>query len=349
MTQNQLEIIKIIGDSSRICIIKALYQKSRYVEELAQLLDLSISTISFHLKKMEKVGIVKSEKEQYYVNYFLNRSIFDRTLKELLNLGKTDTSHFEKISKDSKSKVINTFFKDGNLTKFPVQHKKRLIIIEEFIKKFDPAKRYLESEIDDLINESYEDHCTIRRIMVDEKYLFREKQIYWINYEKCKNILPELIIGKEIKKMTEPKKTIEAKNTTEAKYITVPKGDNLEYNNKLQSNQSSGFDPKTSKTQIKRDYKNTLTPMGVYQIKNIVTGRVYLGSSLNVAARLNRFRFELKYGTEWSDDLINDAKEYGENNLVFEVLEYLKPKDDPKYDYKYDLKELEEKWRAKLL
>ena len=54
MAQNQLEIIKIIGDSSRISIIKALYQKSRYVEELAQLLDLSISTISFHLKKMEK-------------------------------------------------------------------------------------------------------------------------------------------------------------------------------------------------------------------------------------------------------------------------------------------------------
>ncbi|MFA7290398.1 MAG: DUF2087 domain-containing protein, partial [Melioribacteraceae bacterium] len=281
--------------------------------------------------------------QQYYVNYTLNRAIFDKTLKEILNLGKTDTTHFEKKSKDSKNKVINTFFKNGTLTNLPIQHKKRLIIIEEFIKKFDPAKRYLESEIDDLINESYEDHCTIRRIMIDEKYLFREKQVYWINYEKCKNLLPELIIGKDIKKMSE------TKNTNETKNINESKEESLDYNNRLQSNQSSGFDPRTSKTQIKRDYKNTLTPMGVYQIKNIVTGRVYLGSSLNVAARLNRFRFELKFGTEWSDDLINDAKEYGENNLVFEVLEYLKPKDDLKYDYKYDLKELEEKWRAKLL
>ena len=45
-----------------------------------------------------------------------------------------------------------------------------------------------------------------------------------------------------------------------------------------------------------KEYKGIPRPMGVYQIKNTVNGKVLIGSSNNLAAILNRYRAELKMG-----------------------------------------------------
>ncbi len=46
--------------------------------------------------------------------------------------------------------------------------------------------------------------------------------------------------------------------------------------------------------------------------------------------------------------MANDWKEMGEQSFVFEVLDELKPVDDPAYDYWDDLKALETMWLEKL-
>jgi hypothetical protein len=65
------------------------------------------------------------------------------------------------------------------LIKLPVQRKKKLIIIEEFLKKFRSDKKYSEIEVNDLILEQYDDYCTIRRTMIEEGMMRRKDQIYW--------------------------------------------------------------------------------------------------------------------------------------------------------------------------
>ncbi len=98
-----------------------------------------------------------------------------------------------------------------------------------------------------------------------------------------------------------------------------------------------------------KEYKKTIHPMGIVQVKNLKNGRVYLTASANTAGTINSIRFQLKMGTFLpSPGLAKDWKEMGEQNFVVEVLDELKPVDDPAYDYLDDLKALETMWLEKL-
>ncbi len=175
-----IEIMKSLADTSRLQVLNAVLQKPQYVEELAHRINLAVSTVSFHLKKLEKAGLVCKKKDQYYLVYQVNDEIFNLTLREL-----TSFDNIEKFVQDERinkyrQKVLKTFVKNKRLTKLPVQRKKKLIILDEFVKKFESGKKYAENEVDSLINETYEDHCTIRRLLIEEGIMQRENQIYWL-------------------------------------------------------------------------------------------------------------------------------------------------------------------------
>lgn len=98
-----------------------------------------------------------------------------------------------------------------------------------------------------------------------------------------------------------------------------------------------------------KEYKKTIQPMGIVQVRNIRNNRVYLTASANTPGTMNSIRFQLKMGTFLpSPALARDWKEMGEESFVIEVLDELKPVEDPGHDYRDDLKALEEMWREKL-
>ena len=98
-----------------------------------------------------------------------------------------------------------------------------------------------------------------------------------------------------------------------------------------------------------REYKNTPREMGIYRIKNIVNGKVLIGSSKNLVGILNRFRSELKLGGCRNESLQTEWNQLGSDAFEFEVLEVLEPIDDPAYDPEEDLKFLEIYWIEKLM
>jgi hypothetical protein len=102
------------------------------------------------------------------------------------------------------------------------------------------------------------------------------------------------------------------------------------------------------KNRIKREYKQTLLPMGVFQIKNLANGKILIGSSTNLPGKINSHRFQLKMGSHMNRVLQKEYTNLGEKNFSFEVLDNLEPKDDPSYDYTIDLNILEKMWIEKL-
>jgi group I intron endonuclease len=102
------------------------------------------------------------------------------------------------------------------------------------------------------------------------------------------------------------------------------------------------------KKKLKEQYKQTLTPMGVYQIKNLVNGKVFVGSSKNLPGKINSHRFQLKQGSHMNRALQQDYSHFGEDRFSFTILDYLEPGMDPKHDYTEDLKVLEEIWMERL-
>ena len=97
-----------------------------------------------------------------------------------------------------------------------------------------------------------------------------------------------------------------------------------------------------------REYKDSPRPMGVFQIRNKINGRIFIGSSCNLPAIFNRFRTELKFGSCRNVVLQEDWNLFGSEAFEFEELEILKPLDDPQYNSSEDLRLLTELWLEKL-
>lgn len=181
---DSVKLFKALADQSRLLIIHALMEKPLYVEVLAERLQLSVSTVSFHLKKLEDAGIVHSTREQYYVIYHVHDELFDRPLRSLLNIEEKVKREQDERVEQYRNKVINTFFEYGQLKSIPVQRKKRRIILEQMAKSFEEGRIYTEKEVNLIIADYHEDFCTLRREMVAERILSRESNLYQLCSEE---------------------------------------------------------------------------------------------------------------------------------------------------------------------
>ena len=102
------------------------------------------------------------------------------------------------------------------------------------------------------------------------------------------------------------------------------------------------------KKEAKRKYKETLPEMGIYQIKNLVSGKVFIGRSKNLKGKRNSFMFQTTLGSHVSQELQIDYNNSGGKDFVFEVIDILEPKEGIDYDYTKDLEALEELWLEKI-
>lgn len=180
MTETEaIALFKALADKSRLQILKSLAMEDMYVERLAQRLDLTPATISFHLKKLSLAGAVSSYKSQYYTMYALNRQVLNTGILELI-LEKSDESDTQ-AQRDAayRQRVIDSFFEYGKLKSIPVQRKKERIILEVIAEQFAFDRTYTEREVNLIIADFHDDFCTLRRDMISEKLLDRNRDGYW--------------------------------------------------------------------------------------------------------------------------------------------------------------------------
>ncbi len=176
--EDALKLFKCLSDTSRLRIVQALTQGEMYTELLAERLELTPSTVSFHMKKLEDAGIIVSRKEQYYTVYSLNRAVLEKTLYEAAVSEPEETDEQQKREEAYRRKVISAFFEYGKLRSIPVQRKKKLICYEQIAARFKTGKVYEEKEVNEIILAVHEDYCTIRRDMISEGIFRREGNRY---------------------------------------------------------------------------------------------------------------------------------------------------------------------------
>jgi hypothetical protein len=96
--------------------------------------------------------------------------------------------------------------------------------------------------------------------------------------------------------------------------------------------------------EIKLAYKETPRPMGAYQIKNTITGKIFVGSSMDLPGKFNSNRFQLNVKSHRNKALQEDWNLYGSDAFTFEVLESINPEKILKDNWRKAVAELEEKW-----
>jgi len=59
----------------------------------------------------------------------------------------------------------------------------RVAVLLELLRRFDPGRRYAESEVNDILREAHEDVAFLRRELVGYRYLSRDAGEYGVNEE----------------------------------------------------------------------------------------------------------------------------------------------------------------------
>lgn len=103
-----------------------------------------------------------------------------------------------------------------------------------------------------------------------------------------------------------------------------------------------------SRSELKKQYRDTPSPMGVYAIRGLSSGRVIVEASMNVHAAMNRARFELDRKSHRDKQLQQDWLTLGPDHCRFDIIDLVKPRDDPAFDGKAELAGLLAMWREEL-
>lgn len=175
-----LSVFKCLSDATRLELVRALADGPKYVELLSERLQRSPSTISFHLKKLEEAGLAESHKEQYYTVYSLKNRMLSLSLYELIAPEEKNLDLQTQRENEYREKVLKNHFEYGKLKTIPVQRKKRLIVLQKIAEQFDPDRIYAEKEVNLIIADFHDDFCTLRREMISEGLMERDKNQYWL-------------------------------------------------------------------------------------------------------------------------------------------------------------------------
>ncbi len=170
-----LEFFKALADENRLKIVGLLAQGEYTVEQLAEMFDLRPSTVSHHLGKLSKAGLVSARSDSYYNVYKLETKKLEALSQRLL-ARETFPAVTAEVDMDAYDrKVINTFCgPDGRIRQFPAQRKKFEVILRYVLKAFEPGVRYTEKQVNRILKKYSDDTACLRRGFVDYKMMERE-------------------------------------------------------------------------------------------------------------------------------------------------------------------------------
>jgi predicted transcriptional regulator len=178
-TEVLLEFFKALADEKRLQIVGLLARKDYSVEEMAAILNLSSATVSHHLGRLVKAGLVEARADQHYHVYSLRLQTLRTMSQQILSQDKLQETT-ENLDLDAYDrKVLRDYMEDGRLRSIPRQRKKRDVILRYLLEQFEWERRYTEREVNDIISQTHEDYATLRRELVDSRRLAREREVYW--------------------------------------------------------------------------------------------------------------------------------------------------------------------------
>lgn len=152
-----------------------LSQNELTVEQMAEMLNLRSSTISHHLSKLVKAGLVSARAESYYNIYRLENKVLEEMSQRLLAKDTLPAVAADIDIDAYDRKVLNNYItSDGKIKTIPVQPKKLWAILRFIVDDFETGKQYREMEVNEILERRHEDYARLRRELVENQLMGRE-------------------------------------------------------------------------------------------------------------------------------------------------------------------------------
>jgi DNA-binding transcriptional ArsR family regulator len=179
--QTLLRFFKCLANENRLKLLGVLADQERSVEELSALLDLKEPTVSHHLAKLKELELVQMNVDGNTHLYRLNTEALERMNRDCFT-PKQMTAFAKNVSYDAwERKVLNAFLDGQRLKAIPSSRKKREVILEWLMSKFQKGVKYPEKEVNRIIARYHPDVATLRREFIMNRLMEREGGggLYW--------------------------------------------------------------------------------------------------------------------------------------------------------------------------
>jgi hypothetical protein len=169
------DLLRVLAEPERLAVAGALASGPKTAGELAEVVGVPIHRVRRHLGRLSAVGLARPAGDRR--TYRLDPETLRRAATEIgpsreagLALGAVD---------EEEEAVLRNYFRGGRLRELPARQSKRLIVLTRLALEFEAGVRYPEREVNGMLRQFHDDYATLRRYLVDEGFLSREKGIYW--------------------------------------------------------------------------------------------------------------------------------------------------------------------------
>ncbi len=172
-------LLKTLADPARLKILGFVSGEEATVEEIADALELAEATVSHHLTRLKEQGLVTVRPEGTRRLHQTDSARLNKLLQSIpgeairLARGGVDPTILER-------KVLETFFEGERLKEMPARSmKKQKIVLKRIVEAFEHGVRYPEKQVNEILKRFHPDFATLRRYLVDYRFMARENNIYW--------------------------------------------------------------------------------------------------------------------------------------------------------------------------
>lgn len=169
------ELLRGLADPERLAVAGALAIAPRTATELAKELGIPVGRVRRHLSRLGVVGLARVEANRR--TYRLDPDVLRQAAKEAgppreagLALGAVY---------EEEEAVLRSYFRGGKLREIPHRQSKRRIVLTRLALEFEVGIRYPEKRVDEILKRFHPDYASLRRYLVEEGLLSRERGRYW--------------------------------------------------------------------------------------------------------------------------------------------------------------------------
>lgn len=169
----------ILLDVDRLAVAGALAVRPSTVDELVAATGRDRRTVLTALGDLRGAGLVRAADDRYELGVDALRAAAKEVaeveipMDPVIGFGMTD----------HEQQILGRYFSGRVLNEIPAQRARRLVVLQRLALEFDLGRRYVESEVNEILGAFHPDWSALRRGLVDEGLLDREPRaggnLYW--------------------------------------------------------------------------------------------------------------------------------------------------------------------------
>ena len=170
-------LFRALADPARLRILGAIVEAPKTGKELSDALGLTPPTISHHIAKLNDAVLIRVTEEGTRHYYSLDERAL-RAAHQEDNAAIPERADSPTEEDRERAKILKDFFAGDRLKSIPALRKKRVVILQHLVERFEPGRAYPEKEVNAILKTAHDDFATLRRELIDYGFMKRDHGIY---------------------------------------------------------------------------------------------------------------------------------------------------------------------------